>query len=149
MTMQIAEIIYIDGRRASLQNEPEFPLELVREVDVWEEEHKSPYIHSTACHRDYIGTWKIKDNKFYLTYLDGKYRLKSKKPVFAEWYTGILKIPRGKFVRFGTFEPIYEKTLFVQVENGYVIKTFLKNSDDVLDNEIPEYVSFPKEILDD
>ena len=82
MTMQISEIIYVNGRRASLQKLAEFPMEYVREVDIWEENHKSPYICSTACHRDYIGTWKIKDDKFYLTKLVGKYRLKSKKNRF-------------------------------------------------------------------
>jgi hypothetical protein len=80
---------------------------------------------STACCRGYRGTWQIKDGRFYLVGLKGKYRLDGDEPLFADWFTGVLRIPRGKclhYVHMG-FASVYEQEVHVQVEKGVVVGT--------------------------
>lgn len=46
-----------------------------------------------ACWREYVGTYEIKDNKFYLVGITGKFKLIDTLPVCADWFTRVLKIP--------------------------------------------------------
>src|SRR4051812_9271097 len=55
---------------------------------------------STGCWRGYIGTWEIKDGRFFLVGLRGIYKLLGKEPIFADWFTGVLKIPRGEVLHY-------------------------------------------------
>jgi len=91
----------------------------------------------TACWRGYIATWKIEDNKLYLIKIvegtcssdapeiDVSKIFKGKKlPVEAYWYSGILRIPRGKmlsYVHMG-YGSVYEKELILTIENGKLVK---------------------------
>lgn len=87
-------------------------------------------IGSTACWRNYIGTWEIKDGKFYLNNLEGRMRLTKKEPVHATWFSGVLKVPEGKvlqYVHLG-FETLYEKEIHITIENGIVMgQTIIDN----------------------
>ena len=80
-------------------------------------------IYSTACWRGYIGTWEIKDDKFYLKKIDGAVRLAKKEPIQATWFTGVLRIPQGKelhYVHMG-FGSIYERDLLIKIQEGVVV----------------------------
>ena len=87
-------------------------------------------IGSTACWRNYIGTWEIKDGKFYLKDLEGRMRMTKKEPVHATWFSGVLKVPEGKvlkYVHLG-FETLYEKEIHIMIENGIVMgQTIIDN----------------------
>ncbi|PWB87890.1 transcription initiation factor IIB [Methanobrevibacter thaueri] len=87
-------------------------------------------IGSTACWRNYIGTWEIKDGKFYLKDLEGRMRMTKKEPVHATWFSGVLKVPEGKvlqYVHLG-FETLYEKEIHITIENGIVMgQTIIDN----------------------
>ena len=95
-------------------------------------------IFSTACWRKYIGTWEIKEGRFYLVDLIGRLKLNGEQPLFADWFTGVLRIPQGDLllrVHMG-FGSVYEEELHIKIENGVVVKT------KILDNRGKEHNKF-------
>jgi len=82
-------------------------------------------IFSTACWREYIGSWSIRRGKLYLTKLEGRFRLEGKEAIFADWFTGTLRIPRGKvldYIHMG-FDTVYEQEIILTVDQGLVKNT--------------------------
>ena len=90
----------------------------------------------TACYRGYMGSWAIKDNILYLTkievggppfftFKDWRKMFDNKKgDIKAEWYSGVLRIPKGEvleYVHCG-YGSKYEKDLFITIDKGNVIK---------------------------
>ena len=99
----------------------------------------------TACWRGYYGKWKIEDNKLYLTGLEGfistpdnqykeidlNYFFPDQKKVFAEWFTGEIRIPMGEMIEYihMGYHSKYERDLIIRIENGLVIsKNEIKNT---------------------
>ena len=81
-------------------------------------------ILSTACWRGYIGTWEIKDCKFYLKDVIGRFKKISKEPIFLEWFSDVLIVPQGKilcYIHMG-FETVYEKELHIVIKKGRVVQ---------------------------
>ena len=106
-----------------------------------------PDLHrNTALDRGYIGKWEIVDDKLFLVDLRGEYAddrshhltladvfPEAQGPVFAAWYSGTLRCPRGKrlkYVHFG-WGTLYEQDLFLEIEQG-VLK-----SERVVTNPLP------------
>ena len=94
---------------------------------------EGPY--NTACWRRYVGSWKIAGGKLYLVKLHNCGQKGEEipisavfpdktPPVEATWFTGTLRIPKGKRLRYVHmgFMSTYEWDLFVQIENGIVVK---------------------------
>jgi hypothetical protein len=87
---------------------------------------------STDCWRGYVGTWEIKSNKLYLIDLVGftenedvgmDYLFKNQTKVFADWYSGELKVPQGEMIKYshrGHFS-IYEKDIIFNFNQGNLI----------------------------
>lgn len=130
MTAQVHEKIIINGTKATMITCPQIPSdnEFIETVsrDVLSEKIQAGEINepvlSTACWRNYIGTWEIREGKFYLIDIIGTYRISSGQPVHADWYTGTIRIPQGRmisYVHIG-FESQYEKELLIEIENGIV-----------------------------
>lgn len=66
MTGQAYEILILDGEELPMKSCPGIP-----------EDHPSiipaeSLGFTTSCYRDYIGTWEIRDNNFYLKSIKGK-----------------------------------------------------------------------------
>ena len=143
MTAQRPEILILNGKMRSMQSFPsliddpniitvlsreefeEFKKELYEEYRKKRREGSRPIppgIGSTACWRNYIGTWEIKDGKFYLRDLEGRVRLTKKEPVHATWFSGVLKVPEGERLTYdyGCLRFIYEKEIHITVEKGIV-----------------------------
>lgn len=79
---------------------------------------------STACWRGYQGTWEIRDNFFYLMSLQGCWQLKSSVPLVADWFSGVLRIRRGRlmtYVHMG-FGSVYEEELHIRIDAGRVMR---------------------------
>lgn len=107
----------------------------------------------TLNHRGYRGSWKIEDNKLHLIDLSGtiletihnennnylttnfknvslNYLFPGNETVFAEWFTGVIRIPQGevlKYVHHG-YGTIYEKDLFLRLEDGILIDKHEKDN---------------------
>jgi hypothetical protein len=95
------------------------------------------YEHSTACWRQYVGTWEIKDGQFFLVKLKGQYRLSGEEPLFADWFTGVLRIHKGEvlqYVHMG-FGSVFEEEVHVKIEKGLVTKTKTINNRGKTHNE--------------
>lgn len=125
MTAQIHENLILDGEETSIAFCPPLPLGHPRliEADDAEAARDDPFVFSTACWRRYVGTWEIKEGRFFLVSVRGKYRLLGPDPLFADWFTGVLRIPKGKmlhYVHMG-FASVYEQEVHIKIENGVVV----------------------------
>ncbi len=80
-------------------------------------------VFSTACWRQYIGTWKIQKSKFYLVGVEGRYQMTGSEPILADWFSGTIRIPQGEqllYVHMG-FGSVYERELLIAVKSGVVL----------------------------
>ena len=132
MTAQIHEKIRYQGKRMRLASCPHFPEDHPRIKETSEKDilklamdDKTGIIFSTACWREYIGSWSIRRGKLYLTKLEGRFQLVGKEPIFAEWFAGDLCIPRGKMISYvhSGFNSVYEQEIILTFERGVVINT--------------------------
>ncbi|WP_051205343.1 hypothetical protein [Salinimicrobium xinjiangense] len=134
MTAQAREIIYINGKEEQMATEP---LELFLK--------KNPHLRfepfHTACWRGYFGTWQLKDEKLYLIDFNGNFEglegetmpmdlkdlFPDQKKVFADWFTGIIKIEKGELLEYVhlEYESLYEKDHFLVFEEGKKIDEYL------------------------
>ena len=132
MTAQVHEKIRYQGKRMRLASCPHFPEDHPRINEVSEEEimklamaDKTGIIFSTACWREYIGSWSIRRGKLYLTKLEGRFGIKGQEAIFADWFTGELHIPKGKvlhYIHMG-FDSVYEEEIVLTLKQGIVINT--------------------------
>lgn len=127
MTAQIHEILRIDGRLTSMAFCPPLPEahERIAEAVGSALDGMDAILRSTACWRGYQGSWEIRENRFYLTGLRGKYRLVGSEPLFADWFTGVLRIPVGRqleYVHMG-FGSVFERELHIKIERGIVTRS--------------------------
>ena len=140
MTAQFSESLHIDGEKVGMCTNPlGFYFSLGGKRPAFD------LHYSTALWRGYIGTWEIIDDRLYLIelhcHLEGgnQATLADVFPgypdrVFAHWYTGTLRIPKGerlKYVHMG-YESTYEKDLLIDVERGVLQQRRLR------ENEIPK-----------
>lgn len=92
----------------------------------------------TACWRGYVGEWAVVDNKLYLTNLEAYvgdmfgrvfnevglgYLFPNEEKVFAKWFTGVVRIPHGKMIRYihQGYASIYEKELYLEFVSGILV----------------------------
>lgn len=132
-TAQIGDVLFYKGERLSIFSNP---LE-----QYFSDENPRPkglfMASCSACWRGYVATWKIEEGHLYLEKLvegtcgaDAKEIVLGKVfpnrtgPVKATWFTGTLRVPRGKELRYVHmgYESVYEKELFIQIEKGKVVK---------------------------
>jgi hypothetical protein len=86
------------------------------------EEEEPDVLRSTACWRRYQGAWEIVNGALYLVALRGDLRLASDEPLLADWFTGMLRVPRGDqlmYVHMG-FGTVYEEEVHIRIERGEV-----------------------------
>ena len=132
-TAQTPEILVYEGKTENMFSEPRIPVDnpRVRAIPQEEFERKAKdgtfpgIVSSTACWRQYIGSWEIKDDRLFLTNVIGMFELSGEEPLFADWYSGVLRVPRGeilKNVHMG-YDTVYEEFLHIRVENGLVAGT--------------------------
>lgn len=92
---------------------------------------------SSDLWRGYVGTWENINGRLYLVALEGCMVIDNKftevslqdvfpkfpEGLFAHWYSGELRCPRGKLLNYqhGGFMSTYEEDLFIEVRNGLVI----------------------------
>lgn len=98
-------------------------------------------VDCTACWRGYVGTWLIENDRLYLVdisaYLEdgSEANLQSlfplaKEKVFADWFTGTLRIPQGKILDYvhGGYLSTYEQDLFLEIKKGYLVNKSVKKN---------------------
>jgi len=136
MTAQITDILNYQDMAHSICNEPLSKILKDRSI-----KFHTPH---TALWRGYTGTWRLIEDKLYLVgikaYLDEKsivdlnYLFPNHKEVFADWFTGEIKINLGKLIEYRHFgyASIYEKNIFLAFENGVLKSQRTHNNNSLL-----------------
>ena len=94
---------------------------------------------STALWRGYVGGWEIVAGRLYLVKLTGTLMDDSEacletvfpgfpERVFAHWYTGTLRIPRGQRLhyRHQGYASVYERDEMLEFEQGVICRTWVR-----------------------
>jgi hypothetical protein len=155
MTTQISERLILDGAVHAMSSRPPLPdasflsetKSIVRyslgdhvTTEIWRDRNGtrcqalgSTFTKSSACWRGYIGTWRLENTKLYLVGLEGRYRLNVAEPLFADWCTDVLRLQRGKRLRFA-HKPgglLTEEELLISIECGIEVdRSIFRNSID-------------------
>lgn len=122
MTAQVPEELILDGERTSMAFCPPLPESHPR---IFEPGPDEAIRVTTACWRGYQGTWEIKDGRLYLVALRGRLQLRPGETVLANWFSGVLRVPKGEmlqYVHMG-FGSVFEQEVHIKVENGVVVTT--------------------------
>jgi hypothetical protein len=126
MTAQVHERLIFEGEETSMAFCPPLPENHPRILSAAPgaaaRDASDSILNSTACWRRYQGTWKLEDGRFYLVDLRGRFRLSPGEPLLADWFTGVIRIPRGEllqYVHMG-FGSVYEEEIHVKIERGVV-----------------------------
>jgi hypothetical protein len=136
MTAQIPERILIDGKPHWLYALPLYRLLATRRAEII-----APDAKTTACHRQYVGTWAIIDGRLWLaglsTYGERELPLSDAMrtwflrlvpadgfPVCAEWFNGRLRIPIGpRLVRgFHGWSSWFTRERVIACRQGKVVR---------------------------
>lgn len=131
MTAQVSEVLIYKGERLALCEEP---LSIYMETVAQHIRLDAPH---TALWRGYVGVWEIKNDRLYLVDWTGYQNTRDQEVeltlndlfpgypdgVFAHWYTGELRCPRGALLDYvhGGFASRYEEDLFLKIENGLLV----------------------------
>lgn len=127
MTAQIHEALILDGEETSMACCPQIPEShpriIAMDFDKVDDDPENFILFSTACRRGYQGTWEIKEGRFYLAALRGCLHLTPGEPLFADWFTGTLRIPQGKVLKHGLMGQgtVYEEDILIEINQGQVI----------------------------
>ena len=134
MTAQMYETITYKGESLGMASTPFDPYMEANGIQL-----TPPH---TACWRGYFGKWEIKDNQLFLTELtafineegeevDLNYFFPNQSEVFADWFTGTLRIPSGEeleYVHMG-FESVYERDILLEIKDGMLVGESVQEND--------------------
>ena len=133
MTIQARDRLSHNGKKTTIATEPLKPY-LETRSDV------SFIFKSTALVRGYIGTWKIKNKKLFLVTLVGfienndkvdlKYLFPNKTEVFADWFSGDIRIPEGDLlqkINIG-YASVFTRDRLLNFNKGILISETLKDN---------------------
>lgn len=133
MTAQFSDSIMYKGELYGIANEP-FEEYLKTRPDIQYNGYCS------ACWRGYIAKWEIIGDKLFLIGLN-EFQFGKEEPiikeksynfndifpnqdkVFADWYSGELKIPQGEVLKYvhACYASIYEKEVHLDIKEGVVV----------------------------
>lgn len=149
MTAQTTETIYYKGERKDLCSEP--LEEHLDNIGVSKIDRGNRYfvVEHTGCWRGYHGTWEVRDKKLYLIRFEGnigydeknhlihvdiKYLFPDQDEVFAEWYSGKLRIVEGNLMNYvhGGYDSTYERDIFLTFKNGVLVKTRKRDNNSLM-----------------
>ena len=135
MTAQIAEILLYEGKKLSMCTEP------LKDYFLLSGNYPQFELNCTALWRGYIGSWEIRDQRLYLVGLEGiledgtDFSLTTLFPdypdrVFAHWYSGTIRIPQGKQLKYvhSGYRSTFEKDLLIEIDQGVVISTRIRHN---------------------
>ena len=123
MTAQIPDMIEYDGRRMRLSSYIPLPRKHARIRKVESTNPGGPLINSTACWRRYMALWKIREGKLYLTGFAGRYELTGGDPLFADWFSGEIRLSKLEAETYAHMRYVtrVEREIILRMENGVVV----------------------------
>ncbi len=129
MTAQMHERLVFEGEQMSMMSCPPLPeghpriLTFEPDLQAPLDRETSAIMFSTGCWRRYQGSWEIKEGRFYLIGLRGRFQLQGDEPLLADWFSGFICIPQGvilKYVHMG-FDTLYEREIHVEIQQGQIV----------------------------
>jgi len=133
MTAQIAEYLRYQGDGVRMCTEP------LGDYFVMGGRNPKFMATNSANWRGYIGGWEIVAGRLYLVKITGVLEdgsdasLETVFPgfqdrVFAHWYTGTIRIPRGKMLQYvhGGNGSLYERDEMLDLERGVIRRTWIR-----------------------
>lgn len=135
MTAQISETLFYEGEELGLCTEPLGDYFALVGLE-------SPFEpNCSTLWRGYVGTWEIVQSRLYLVDLTGTLRDGTDanlallfpgfpERVFAHWYTGTMRAPQGKQLRYRHqgYASTYERDLLIAVAKGVVVGTEVRDN---------------------
>ena len=130
MTAQVRDVLTYNGATYHLATEP-----LEQLLEIMGDDKPILISPHTACWRGYVGKWQVIDDKLYLVDFKGygenqvkvgiDYIFPGQVKVFAEWYSGEIRIPYGDLLHYEHqgYMSIYEKELFMEFKKGILVST--------------------------
>ncbi len=132
MTYQTHEKLILNGESVFMTTFPDIPRDHPRILHEFHyepveniEEALNSLIGTTACWRNYIGTWEIRDGQFFLKQVYGQYKIDGPDPVPATWFSGCLVLPQGNIIEgdpFFGWDVVRERDLRIKIRKGKVVK---------------------------
>lgn len=145
MTAQIPETLHYENKKVALCTEP------LNDYFAMGGSYPGFEMSCTALWRGYVGEWEIINDRLYLIGLNGTLEdgstvtLATLFPafpdrVFAHWYSGTLRIPQGKQLKYvhSGYASTYEQDLFLDVERGIVVSTRIQQNGIAASEAAPE-----------
>jgi hypothetical protein len=133
MTAQAGDHIHYQGEELTMATEP-------LEQYLCRLENRPVFrVFSTACWRGYQASWTVREGKLWLTGLTGyikdyemvgmDFLFPDRSEVFAEWFTGTIRIPHGKLLMYVHMEysSVYENEIFLEFEKGNLIHSHIQD----------------------
>ncbi|PUV24535.1 hypothetical protein [Sphingobacterium athyrii] len=136
MTAQLSDILHYQGNAHSMCNEPlskylnDRPIKFV--------------MLSTALNRGYRAGWLLSENKLYLidlkahldhdNYVGLDYLFPQQEKVFADWYSGTIKINQGDLIKYvhSGYGSVYQRSVYLVIEKGRLINEYVKNNNSLI-----------------
>jgi hypothetical protein len=130
VTAQIHERLILDGEETTMACCPPIPRHpriLPGDPHAHRTDDGYGVLRSTACWRRYLGTWEIKEGRFYLVALRGIVTLSEGEPILADWFSGSIVVPRGELIEYVHmgFASTYERDLHIEIDRGVVVKSWI------------------------
>lgn len=100
MTKQINDILFLKGHEAMMTSLPFLPVSDHRITKV------SDKLFQSACIRGYVATWEIKNNQLFLVDLRGNYKLNTKEPIVADWFSGEIIVYQGRIITYNSDDTV-------------------------------------------
>jgi len=138
MAAQLPDRILLDGEIMDLFSNP------LEQYWIRYEKKRPPFYPLPDCIRGYVANWEIRGGQLFLRGIDGnfekrtiffgvesaRYSIKTlfpranNRPVKASWYSGKLRIPRGKMTIYQhqDYNSRFEQEIIITVDKGEVIK---------------------------
>ena len=129
MTEQLHENLIYEGEDMTMPSCSSLPHDHPAIVQLSDEEFEYQFsdtiLLSSACWRGYIATWEIKKNQLYLIAVKGRYQMDGAEPIFADWFSGILRIPKGERLKNKALGLLsaHELELHIKINQGMVTKS--------------------------
>lgn len=135
MTAQIPERLHYQGWEGGMRAEP---LELYLAMGGTLPAFRAPH---TGLGRGYLGHWRIRRRHLYLESISGTLRDGSQAclaalfpgypdRVFAHWYSGTLRPPRGKVLAYvhAGHASVHERDVMLEVERGVLRHAWVRHN---------------------
>jgi len=136
MTAQLSDTLYYRNNAHSICNEPLSKYLKDRSIKFFKP--------STTLNRGYRAGWLLSENKLYLidlkahldqdNYVGLSHLFPRQEKVFADWYSGTIKINQGDLIKYvhSGYESIYQLSVYLVIENGQLMNEYVKNNNSLI-----------------